>query len=133
MLAIALALGTMRSVPWAIALLACEFMLSLYVRDVEASFAAAAYGSALLLVAELAYWSVHLRIPSRCEPGPLKHQAFVTAALGAASLGAGVVAAALSQAPVAGSLVLMAAGVGAVGVAIAIVVAVIWTQSAGSA
>ena len=68
-LVVALALGLMAVVPWAIALLACEFVLALAARHVQASLTAAIYGAALLVVAELTFLSIQLRMPSRAEPG----------------------------------------------------------------
>ena len=122
----ALALGLMAVVPWAIALLAGEFVLALAVRHVQASLTAAIYGAALLVVAELNFLSIQLRMPGRAEPGFFKRHALTVAAVALSALGISVVAAVLSAAPLAGSLPLLASGVGAVLVMIAIVVTIVW-------
>jgi hypothetical protein len=125
-LVVALALGLMAVVPWAIALLAGEFVLALAARHVQASLTAAIYGAALLVVAELTFLSIQLRMPSRAEPVFFKRPALTGAAVALSALGIGVVAAVLSAAPLAGSLPLLASGVGAVLVMIAIVVTIVW-------
>ena len=125
-LVVALALGLMAVVPWAIALLACEFVVALAARHVQASLTAAIYGAALLVVAELTFLSIQLRMPSRAEPGFFKRHALTVAAVALSALGISVVAAVLSAAPLAGSLPLLASGVGAVLVMIAIVVTIVW-------
>jgi hypothetical protein len=122
----ALASGLMAVVPWAIALLAGEFVLALVARHVQASLTAAIYGAALLVVAELTFLSIQLRMPGRAEPGFFKHHARTVAAVALSALGISVVAAVLTAAPLAGSLPLLASGVGAVFVMIAIVVTIIW-------
>jgi hypothetical protein len=124
-LVVALASGLMAVVPWAIALLACELVLALTARHVQASLTAAIYGAALLVVAELTLLSIQLRMPSRAEPGFFKRHA-LTVAAAVFALGIGMVAAVLSAAPLAGSLPLLASGVGAVFVMIAIVVTIVW-------
>ena len=125
-LVVALTLGLMAVVPWAIALLAGEFVLALAVRHVQASLTAAIYGAALLIVAELTFLSIQLRMPGRAEPGFFKRHALTVAAVALSALGISVVAAVLTAAPLAGSLPLLASGVGAVFVMIAIVVTIVW-------
>ena len=122
----ALAWGLMAVVPWAIALLAGEFVLALAARHVQASLTAAIYGAALLIVAELTFLSIQLRTPGRAEPGFFKRHALTVAAVALSALGISVVAAVLTAAPLAGSLPLLASGVGAVFVMIAIVVTIVW-------
>jgi hypothetical protein len=122
----ALAWGLMAVVPWAITLLAGEFVLALAVRHVQASLTAAIYGAALLIVAELTFLSIQLRMPGRAEPGFFKRHALTVAAVALSALGISVVAAVLTAAPLAGSLPLLASGVGAVFVMIAIVVTIVW-------
>ena len=91
-----------------------------------AGLTAAIYGAALLVVAEMTFLSIQLRMPSRAEPGFFKRHALTVAAVALSALGIGVVAAVLSAAPLAGSLPLLASGVGAVFVMIAIVVTIVW-------
>jgi hypothetical protein len=122
----ALALGLMVVVPWAIALLACELVLALVARHVQASLTAAIYGATLLVVAELTFLSIQLQMPGRAEPGFFKRHALTVAAVALSALGISVVAAILTAAPLAGSLPLLASGVGAVFVMIVIVVTIIW-------
>jgi hypothetical protein len=122
----ALALGLMVVVPWAIALLACEFVVALVARHVQASLTAAVYGATLLVVAELTFLSIQLRMPGRAEPGFFKRHALTVAVVALSALGISVVAAVLAAAPLAGGLPLLASGVGAVFVIIAIVVVIVW-------
>jgi hypothetical protein len=132
-MAVALGLGVIAALPWAIALLAVDFVVSLLVRDASASFVAAGYGAALLLVAEVGYRSLRLRLPSRRAPGLLRRGVVVIAGLVIASLAVAAVAAALAGAPVPGSLPLLAAGTGAVVAAIGIVLVLLWQPSLGRA
>ena len=125
-LVVALALGLMVVVPWAIALLARQFAPAFAARHVQASLTAAIYGAALLVVAELTFLSIQLRMPSRAEPGFFKRHALTVAVVAFSALGISVVAAVLSAAPLAGSLPLLASGVGAVFVMVAIVVTIVW-------
>jgi hypothetical protein len=94
-LLLALALGTARTLPIPLAVLVLG---ALYVvPDGDRAIGAAVYGACLLLMAELAYWSLEERVALRIEP----------AALGARLLAVlGVVVAGL----LAASLVLVAAG-----------------------
>jgi hypothetical protein len=125
-LAVALVLGQMAAVPLAVALLASELVLSLAAQRVDGVLTAAIYGAALLVVSELAFLSMQLRLPSRAEPGFFRHHALTTATVALASLGICTGAALLAAAPVTGGLPLLTAGVGAVFVTIAIVVAIAW-------
>jgi cell division protein FtsW (lipid II flippase) len=79
----------------------------------------------LLVVAELTFLSIQLRMPGRAEPGFFKRHALTAAAVAISALGICVVAAVLSAAPLAGSLPLLASGVGAVFVMIVIVVMIV--------
>jgi hypothetical protein len=110
----ALALVQARLVPWALGLVAVEFMISLYVRDVRLDVIAALYGAGLLLAAELADWSFELGLPSRDDAGLKTRRALAIAALVVIAGGVGAVAAFAAQAPATGGLALAAAGVGAV-------------------
>jgi hypothetical protein len=71
-LALALWRGWTTAVAWALVLLACGYALSLSLGPERATIDAAApvIAAGLLLVAELAYWSLELRDPGRWE-GPL--------------------------------------------------------------
>ena len=125
-LAAGLIAGWAFAIPWAIGALGCEWIVSLYLRNVTDSLTTAGYGAALLLVAELAYWSTELRTPSRDETPLAIRRALAVAILVLASLGIGIVAAMLSQASISGSLVLLAAGLGALLTALVIVAILVW-------
>jgi hypothetical protein len=132
-LAIGVTQGSAVVVPLAIALLAGAFMVAPAARGGGVSFAVAAGGAALLVIAELAYWSTQLRLPSRIAPGVMGRRVLATAILIATTLAVGLLAAALALAPVPGGLGLLAVGVGAIVVAIAVAAAVIWPSDAGGA
>lgn len=128
-----LVLGNAMVVTSGVALLACEFVAALYVRDTTATFTAAAYGSALLLVSELAYFSLELGVHHRGGADVLRRRSLAMAALVGASLAAGLSAAAISSAPLPGSVALTVAGIGGLLAAIALVAVVLRENGAGSA
>jgi hypothetical protein len=130
LLALGLLLDNATAVTGGVALLACQFILSLYVRGVTASVVAAIYGSALLLVAELAHWSLQLGVRHRGGGDVLRWRAAATVALVAASLAIGLSAAAISQVSLPGGIALTAAGIGAVLAAMAIVALLLWERGA---
>ena len=129
-LAAGLVAGQAFAIPWAIAALGCEWIVGLYLRNVTDSLTTAMYGAALLLVAELAYWSLELRTPSRDESNLTSRRAIAVVMLVSASLAVGLVAAELSQTSIAGSLVLLAAGLGALVTAFVIVAILLWRPRA---
>ena len=108
-----------------IAVLAGQFVLALYVRGDAASYAAAAYGVALLLVSELAFWSLDMSAGQR-GGDVLRRRAIAVAMLVAAALVVGIAAAAISQAAIPGSVLLTALGVGCVLAALGIVAILLW-------
>jgi hypothetical protein len=108
-----------------VAVLAGQFVLVLYVRGNAASYAAAAYGAALLLVSELAYWSLDMSAGQR-GGDVLRRRAIVVAILVAAAFVVGTAAAAISRAAIPGSLLLTALGVGCVLAALGIVAILLW-------
>jgi hypothetical protein len=120
----------MAAVPFAVALLASALVLSLVAQRVDGALTAAIYGAALLVVSELALVSIQLRLPSRAEPGVFRRHVLTTATVALSSLGICVGAALLAAAPITGGLPLLTAGVGAVFVTIAIVVAIAWRSDA---
>jgi hypothetical protein len=132
-LALGLIQGNMVAVSLAIALLAGASLIALAAQGATARFVAAACGAALLGIAELAYWSMPLRLRSRIAPGVMARRALVTASLVGTTLAVGLLAATLAQAPAPGGLGLLAVGVGAIVVAIAVAAAVMWPTDAGSA
>lgn len=106
--------------------LGCEWIVSLYLRYETDAVTTAVYGAALLLVAELAYWSLELRTPSRDEGRLVIRRTSAVALLVAASLAVGLVAASLAQTPITGSLALLTVGLGALVTALVIVAVLVW-------
>jgi hypothetical protein len=126
LLAAALIIGEGLLVPWAIAALGCEFMVGLYLRNDAAPLTAAAYGAVHLLVAELASWSIELRLPARVEAHLGVRRAVAVTILVVASLVVGLIAASLAQTTIPGTLALMAVGLGALIAALIIVATLVW-------
>jgi hypothetical protein len=112
-----------------VGLLGGEFVIWLYVRDTSAIFAAAGYGAALLLISEVALWSMELRPRQRGGSVALRRRALAIALLVASSLAAGLSAAAVARAPLPGSLVLTVTGIAGLLAAIALVAVVLWKGS----
>ncbi len=110
----------------AVGALGCEWIVSLYLRNETNTVITAMYGAALLLVAELAYWSLELRTPSRDEGRLAIRRAGAIVVLGAVSLAVGLAAASLSQTPLTGSLALLTIGLGALVTALVIVAVLVW-------
>lgn len=86
-------------------------MISLYIRGDSLDVTAAVYGSGLLLVAELAYWSLGLTLSARDAAGVMARRAFAIASLVLGALGLGLAAATAALSPLSGSLLLTAIGV----------------------
>jgi hypothetical protein len=126
MLVAGLVTGESLLLPCAIGALGCEWIVSLYVRYETDSVATAVYGAALLLVAELAYWSLELRTPSRDEGRLAIRRATAIAVLVAASFAVGLAAASLSQTSITGSLALLTVGLGALVATLVIVAVLVW-------
>jgi hypothetical protein len=105
--------------PWAIALVAGEYATALLLRGGTIDGAAPLYGAGLLVLAELAYWS--LELPLAAEPGIATRRAARLALL--ALVGGGVAALVLAASELAteGGLVLEAFGVAAAAGALALV------------
>jgi hypothetical protein len=121
-LAVAVALGRPALVAPAIVLVAAGYAATLVVRDAEAIDASAPFvASALLLVAELGYWSVELARTARAEPRVLIRRLAATAGLaaGALVLSAGVLAA--TAVPLGGGLAWNIVGVAAAAGAVAVI------------
>jgi hypothetical protein len=121
-----MALGNTLLMTGGIAVLGSQFVLSLYVRGEAATFTAAGYGVALLLVAEIGYWSMELGAGYRGASGVLRRRVVATVSLVGASLVVGILAAAISQAAIPGSVLLTALGVGCVLAVLAIVAMLLW-------
>lgn len=111
---------------WSIGALGVEFLLALIDGTHVEALGAALYGTALLLVAELAYWSIELRTPTAAEPGLRTRRVSVIASLVLGSLAVLLLAQAVVRAPVLGALDLTLVGVAAVVAAFALAVCLIW-------
>jgi hypothetical protein len=87
-LAVGLILRTSTTVPAAIVLLGGEYALTLSVEDASLDARAAVVAAGLLVVAELAFWSLELRAEITDEPGSYARRLAVLAllALGALAL-----------------------------------------------
>lgn len=118
LLGASLALGWPVGIPWALGILGAEFVASLYAGAGSSVFAAAIYGSALLVMAEISYWSLDLRTRSDDEAGLARRRLLAILTLVAASLGAGAIGIVVARLPVAGSLALTAVGTGAAAAAL---------------
>jgi hypothetical protein len=126
LLLVGLAAGWAGAIPWALGMLGGEYLVSLYVRGGSAATVAAIYGSGLLLLAELAYWSLERQTPSQDEAGLTLRRALAAALLVLGSLGLGLLVAAVTQVSLTGSLLLTAVGVMAAAAALALVAALAW-------
>ena len=80
------------------------------------------YGAALLLVAELASWSIHERVRQRAEPGLAARRLAAVLALAALAAAGGTVVLVAARADAAGSAALTAAGAAAVVAVVAVLV-----------
>ena len=82
-----LLLGRARPLPFGLALLGASYVVAVLGRPAGLDPLAPAFGAALLLVAELAYWSLDVRVPARRDPGLQRRRALRVAGLvGAAFL-----------------------------------------------
>ena len=106
------AVATRRTAPIPLALLLLGVMYAL--PDGDRAVPAPVYGGALLLTAELAYWSLDEHLLQRVEPGLLARRLVAILAVVAAAILAGAVVLAASDAGVARSAAVTAAGAAAV-------------------
>jgi hypothetical protein len=90
-LAASLWLGSASGVAWTLALLAGEYALALTLGEREDGVDAAApfYAAGLLLLAELAYWSIELRVPGRTDRALTLRRLAALGGLGVASIAVG--------------------------------------------
>jgi hypothetical protein len=112
-LAVGLVLGWASAIPSALVLLGGGYALFLAVDDVALDLRAAAIAALLLLIAELAYWSLELRADVADEPGSYWRRVAVLAllGLGAMALSGGLLA--LVDVAGRGGLAIEIAGAGA--------------------
>jgi hypothetical protein len=113
-----LVLGWEQLLPWALAVLGAEYAASLFIRGGAGTDTAPLVGAGLLLLGELAGWSISLRTRMREEPPVLVLRLWTIALAVAASLAIGAMLVALSATRVGGGLawttIGTAAAVGAV-------------------
>ena len=119
LLLLALALRLPNLVAWAIASAGGTYAVSLLLTGGTIDGFAPLYAVGLLLVAELAYWSLELHVPS--EPGIVARRAGRLALLLLVSGGASALVLAVSELAAEGGLELEALGVAALGGALALV------------
>ena len=89
------------------------------------------YGGALLLIAELAYWSLDERAPGRVEPGTAAPRVIGILAVVATGVAAGALVLLASEPEVARSPARTAAGVGAILACIAVLAVLARARYAG--
>jgi hypothetical protein len=99
--------------PWALALAGAEYGVFLVIREESIDGWAPVYGAGLLLVAELAYWSLERRVPGPPREGlTFRRATLVTAGcVGAGGIGGLILA--IGELSVQGGLWLEALGVAA--------------------
>lgn len=129
-LAVALVTGWSGGITWAVLILGAEDILSLYVRGILLDATAIVYGTGLLVVAELAYWSFELRLPSCDVDGVAGGRLLLTLGLIFGSLGLGLLGWVVAQVPLHGGLVLTAFGLTALACALFLVTALAWRMRA---
>jgi len=122
LLAAGLVAGWHAAVPASVLIAGAAYAGSLFLGPHRLDTSAPLEGTALLLAAELAYWSLELRPWVEAEPGVLARRGTVVAASGAGSLAAGAAVLAAASAPVGGGVALEALGVAAAASALALLV-----------
>ena len=93
------------------------------VPDGDRAIPAPIYGAALLLVAELAFWSLDERAPGRVEPGTATPRLLATLAVAVTGAAAGALVLLAAESDVARSSAMTAAGVAAILASIAVLAA----------
>jgi hypothetical protein len=105
-LLVALTAARSAPIPFALLLLGTIYSVS----GGERAVAVPIFASALLLVAELAYWSIDERVHQRLQPGVLKPRLYATLAVAAAAIPASAVVLVAAEADVPRSPATTAAG-----------------------
>ena len=109
-----LSLGLLADRPWP-AFVALVLLGAIYVvPEGDRAIPAPIYGGALLLIAELAYWSLDERAPGRIEPATATPRLLAILAVVATGIAAGALVLLASESDVARSPARTAAGVGAI-------------------
>jgi hypothetical protein len=114
-LAASLWLGSASGVAWTLALLAGEYALALTLGGGDDGVDAAApfYAAGLLLLAELAYWSIELRVPGRTDRALTLRRLAALGGLAVASIAVGTFVVAATAVSLSSGLVWDAIGAAA--------------------
>jgi hypothetical protein len=128
-LLLSLALAAARSTPIPFALLLLGAMYA--IPEGERAIAAPIYGGALLLTAELAYWSLDERLRQRVQAGVFAPRLLGILAVSAAAIPASALALLVAEADVARSPATTAAGAAAVVACVALLTALARVRSGG--
>jgi hypothetical protein len=99
--------------PWAFVLAGAEYAVFLVIREGSIDGWAPIYGAGLLLVAELAYWSIERRVPGSPGEGLTFRRATLVVAVCVGAGGVGGLILAIAELSVRGGLWLEALGVAA--------------------
>ena len=126
------ALESSAGIGLAIALLAAQYVVSALDPGAGVDARAPIVGAGLLLVAELAHWSIALRAPIRDESSIHAARARAIAVLVVASAGVAVVPLMVAALPPAGHPVLRVAGAGAAVCTVAVLVWLNWREAGGN-
>lgn len=110
LLSLALSGGQSAPIPFALLVLGAMYVTPPGDRAIPAPV----YGAALLLLAELAYWSLDERVVQRVQPGVSRRRLLAILAVAAAAVPAGAVVLAGAEADVERSPALTAAGAAAI-------------------
>jgi hypothetical protein len=106
--------------PWVFVLAGAEYAVFLVIREGSIDGWAPVYGAGILLVAELAYWSIERRVPGAPEEGLTSRRATLVFAACVAAGGVGGLILAIGELSIRGGLWLEAIGVAAAVGAIAL-------------
>jgi hypothetical protein len=121
-LAASLAAGWRGGIAWTLASVAAAYATGLAVRDAQSvDPGAPLFGAGLLLLAELAYWSLERRGPGYEEPRVVARRLAALGGLGVLSLVLGAFVVVVTAAPLGGGLAWDVVGVAAAGATLAIV------------
>jgi hypothetical protein len=110
-LLLASVVGVPQATPWTIAVLAGEYVGSLFTREDAIDLGAPLVAAGLLLVAELASWSLDLRTPKQVDRAANERRALTVLAVSLAGLALAASALAASRMPLGGTVILLAVGV----------------------
>ena len=125
LLSLALAAARSAPIPFALLLLGAIYAIP----EGERAIAAPIYGSALLLTAELAYWSLDERVPHRVHAGVVRQRLVAILAVSAAAIPPSALVLIAAEADVARSPALTAAAAAAIVACVALLTALARVRS----